>query len=85
MSRLERQILAHVGIKYARIGSIDSLRIKSPAKVNLGLEVLRRREDGFHDLCSIMLAIDLCDEVEVLAGEGVSNSENLAGNFAAPA
>ena len=55
------------------------MRIKSPAKVNLGLEVLRRREDGFHDLCSIMLAIDLCDEVQVLAGDNVPVSENSGG------
>lgn len=44
------------------------MRIKSPAKINLGLEVLRRRKDAFHDLSSIMLAIELCDEVRVCSG-----------------
>ena len=45
------------------------MRIKSPAKINLGLEVLRRRKDAFHDLSSIMLAIELCDEVKVCSGD----------------
>lgn len=35
----------------------------SPAKVNLFLKVLRKREDGYHDLLSLMQRIDLCDEM----------------------
>lgn len=37
------------------------LRIKSPAKVNLTLEVLGRRPDGYHDVQSVMVPIDLSD------------------------
>jgi 4-diphosphocytidyl-2-C-methyl-D-erythritol kinase len=33
----------------------------SPAKVNLSLKVLGRREDGFHDIVSLMQRISLCD------------------------
>jgi 4-diphosphocytidyl-2-C-methyl-D-erythritol kinase len=40
--------------------------IDAPAKVNLFLEVLGRRPDGFHDLDTIMLAIDLSDRLTFL-------------------
>ena len=35
--------------------------IKSPAKINLHLEVIGKREDGFHELAMIMQKIDLAD------------------------
>jgi 4-diphosphocytidyl-2-C-methyl-D-erythritol kinase len=31
------------------------------AKINLSLEILRRRDDGFHDIASVMQTISLCD------------------------
>ncbi len=33
----------------------------APAKINLTLEILGKRKDGFHDIKSIMQTIDLCD------------------------
>jgi 4-diphosphocytidyl-2-C-methyl-D-erythritol kinase len=39
----------------------QSLTLKAYAKINLTLEVLGRREDGYHDIASIMQAVDLCD------------------------
>ena len=36
----------------------------SPAKVNLILKVLRRREDGYHDIASLMQKVSLADEME---------------------
>lgn len=35
--------------------------IKSYAKINLHLEILRKRSDNYHDLFSIMAELDLCD------------------------
>ncbi len=35
-----------------------------PAKVNLGLHVVGRRPDGYHDIVTIFQAIDLCDLLE---------------------
>ncbi len=37
------------------------IKVKAPAKVNLTLEVLNRRDDGFHNIQSIMQAISLYD------------------------
>jgi 4-diphosphocytidyl-2-C-methyl-D-erythritol kinase len=41
------------------------LLIRCPAKLNLFLEVVRRRPDGYHDLDTVMQAIDLYDELRV--------------------
>ncbi len=45
--------------------SPDSVRVHCPAKLNLWLEVLGRRPDGFHELDTGLVAIDLWDTVEV--------------------
>jgi len=44
---------------------VKALRFKSPAKVNLRLEVLRRRDDGYHELRTILQKISLSDIVSV--------------------
>ena len=41
----------------------------APAKVNLWLEVLGRRGDGYHEIRTWMLAIDLADRIEARASE----------------
>lgn len=40
---------------------MKKIKVKAPAKVNLTLEVLNRRDDGFHNIQSIMQAISLYD------------------------
>lgn len=42
-----------------------ALRLKSPAKVNLRLDILRRREDGYHELKTVLQKISLCDTLSV--------------------
>ena len=42
-----------------------SVLVRCPAKLNLFLEVVRRREDGYHDLDTVMQAIDLFDDLEI--------------------
>ena len=37
----------------------------SPAKINLGLQILKKREDGFHMLRSVMYPTGLCDIIEI--------------------
>lgn len=39
--------------------------LRAPAKLNLTLEVLQRRDDGLHALRSVMVPVDLCDELRV--------------------
>ena len=44
--------------------------IKSPAKINLHLEAIGKREDGFHELAMIMQNIDLFDYLEFQINNG---------------
>jgi 4-diphosphocytidyl-2-C-methyl-D-erythritol kinase len=43
-----------------------------PAKVNLYLKVLARREDGYHDLVTVMQPLTLADELRLTPGKGLS-------------
>ena len=38
---------------------------QSPCKVNLLLNILRKREDGFHELETVMQPVQLCDQLSV--------------------
>jgi len=44
---------------------VDELDILSPAKINLFLEVIARRPDGYHEIESVMQLVDLCDRVHL--------------------
>ncbi|MBT2690819.1 4-(cytidine 5'-diphospho)-2-C-methyl-D-erythritol kinase [Bacillus sp. ISL-47] len=39
--------------------------VKAPAKINLSLDVLHKREDGYHEVEMIMTTIDLADRLEL--------------------
>ena len=41
-----------------------ALLLRSPGKINFGLDIIRKRPDGFHELESIMAPLDVCDEME---------------------
>ncbi len=69
-----------------------TFEVMAPAKLNLTLEVLERRGDGYHEISSIMQAVDIDDMVRVemapsislavagreLAGVPLEGPENLA-------
>lgn len=42
------------------------LTVWAPAKVNLLLEVLRKRADGYHEISTVLQHVDLCDEVQIV-------------------
>ena len=44
---------------------MESIVVRCPAKVNLTLEIVNRREDGFHNIKSIMQLIDLYDYLDI--------------------
>ncbi len=44
---------------------MEKISVKALAKVNLGLDVLRRREDGYHEVRMIMQTVHLYDQLEL--------------------
>ena len=46
------------------------LTVTAPAKINLTLEVLGKRPDGYHEIRSVLQTIDLCDTLSLEAGQG---------------
>lgn len=59
-----------------------NVRAIAPAKVNLRLEVLGERPDGYHEIRSTMLAVDLCDALEVRPRRGGGVRLGLSGDQA---
>jgi len=52
--------------------------IDAPAKINLGLEILRKRDDGYHDIRTAMAMLELADTLTVfvdLTGQGAGMSD----------
>ncbi len=41
------------------------MKIKSYAKINLSLDVINRRDDGYHNLKMIMHSVDISDDIEI--------------------
>lgn len=56
------------------------LKLKAMAKINLGLDVLRKREDGYHELRMIMQTVRLYDRVQLTVTEapGIRVKTNLS-------
>ena len=46
--------------------------ISAYAKVNLGLSVLGRRSDGFHDVDTLMVRLELCDTLTLEPAQGIT-------------
>lgn len=44
----------------------DCMIVFPNAKINLGLRILRKRTDGYHDIQSYMLPVNLCDALEIV-------------------
>lgn len=63
------------------VDSMRDVRVVAPAKVNLALEILRRREDGYHDLDTVMTTLDLADAVTIRPWTGLE--VRYSGRYAA--
>jgi 4-diphosphocytidyl-2-C-methyl-D-erythritol kinase len=59
---------------------MNSITVKAYAKINIGLDVLRKREDGYHDVCMIMQSLNLYDTITINKScvGGISIRTNLS-------
>ncbi len=48
---------------------IKHLGLKAYGKINLGLDVLRRRENGYHDVRMIMQTVGIYDQIDLIRSE----------------
>ena len=53
------------------------MRMATPAKINLTLEVLGQRPDGFHELATWMIPIGLYDELAMELSSEMTYESNL--------
>src|SRR2546427_7550217 len=51
------------GVLSKRSGKPRRLVLRAAAKVNLALDVLGRRDDGYHEIATVMQAVDLSDRL----------------------
>ena len=61
---------------------MQKIKIKTPAKINLTLEALKKREDGYHEIRSVMQAVSLYDflTISVEDNHNKANKINISGN-----
>ena len=59
--------------------SLKEYSLFSPAKINLFLEILSKRNDGFHNLNSLMCFCNIGDKIKISKSE--SYSLNITGPF----
>jgi len=64
--------------------STNPLRELAPAKVNLFLEIKGKRADGFHEVATLMVAVDLCDELTLAPAADVTLTTDAAGLATGP-
>lgn len=59
---------------------MNSIQLKAMAKINLGLDVVRKREDGYHELRMVMQMISLFDKVSIekMREPGIKVETNLS-------
>lgn len=58
---------------------MDEITLKALAKINLGLDVIRRREDGYHEVRMVMQTIHLYDRLDIVRSRepGIRIQSNL--------
>jgi 4-diphosphocytidyl-2-C-methyl-D-erythritol kinase len=60
----------------SKASSSDTLTLFSPCKINLFLRIIRKREDGYHDLASLFQAIGFGDTLELSLRTTTENDDD---------
>ena len=57
---------------------MDSIKLKARAKINLGLDVIRKRDDGYHEVRMVMQTIGIYDRITMT--KNVDGKFNITAN-----
>ena len=57
---------------------MNTLKLYSPAKINLTLEILNKRQDNFHNIISLVTDISLKDEIVFSNSKSVTFDSNFS-------
>lgn len=59
---------------------MDSIRLKARAKINIGLDIVSKREDGYHNMRMVMQTLSMFDKLNLkkLSGSNIEMKTNLS-------
>lgn len=77
-----RRAMSPAANRKPRVRGADRLALRTPAKVNLYLEIVRRRPDGYHEIRSVVTPVSLYDRVDLESTRGRVETR-MTGPFAA--
>ena len=63
---------------------LNQIQIQAPAKINLFLKILNKREDGYHNIISLFRKIGLFDDLSIKVETASFFSCKISGNFSIP-
>ncbi len=55
---------------------MEKLEIKTPCKINLGLKVIKKRADGYHDIETVFYPINLYDKLNIESSNSLTFNSN---------
>ena len=64
---------------------MNGMQVLAPAKINLSLKVCGRRDDGFHEIETLITPITLCDQIEIVERDSAGEIEFHCDDPAVPA
>ena len=64
---------------------MNGMQVLAPAKINLSLKVCGRRDDGFHEIETLITPITLCDQIEIVKRDSADEIEFHCDDPAVPA
>jgi len=56
------------------------MRISPCAKINLGLNIVNKRSDGYHDLQTVFYPVNIYDDIEITVADGIAGNCSLTVN-----
>lgn len=59
---------------------MTTIKVRTPAKINLSLELLNRMENGFHNISSVMQTVNLYDYLTISVQNSAENKIKLEGS-----